>query len=215
MDGTATSSVDTGEPRPDESRPARLGSVDTGAAGPGDLRFTLRAATDAAHRRLDAGFAAHDLTRRDDYGTFLSAMHGPFLQIEAWLDGADPADLPPDWPARRRSDALNADLRALAIAAPDAVLAPLAPTLAGAEAPGLLYVLEGSRLGGQVLLRQVLASPDPVVRENARFLRHGTGTRLWPSFVAWLCTRPTDGHADAIRGAQRAFALFEAAQLRG
>ena len=159
------------------------------------------------------GFAAHDLTRRADYARFLSAMRDPFAQIEAWLDGADAADLPPDWPARRRSAALRADLSGLGGRRSRTPLrAPLPRTLPGAEAPGLLYVLEGSRLGGQVLLRQVLASPDPLVRGNARFLRHGEGCRLWPSFAAWLGTRPAADDAAAIRGAQRAFALFEAAQ---
>lgn len=205
MDGTAISSADAVEPGPAESS----------ATEPRDLRFALRAATDAAHRRLDAGFAAHDLSRRTDYATFLSAMRDPFVQIEAWLDGADAADLPPDWPARRRADFLLADLRGLAIGAPDTLPEPLPQGLAGAEAPGLLYVLEGSRLGGKVLLRQVLASSDPDVRGNARFLRHGEGARLWPSFAAWLATRPADAEAAAIRGALRAFALFETAQARG
>ena len=77
---------------------------------------------------------------------------------------------------------------------------------------GFLYVLEGSRLGGQVLLRQVLASPDPVVRGNARFLRHGEGLRLWPSLVAWLAARRPSEHGAAIEGALAAFGAFEAAQ---
>lgn len=205
MDGTARVSVDAGEP---EARRV-------GADAPRDLRFALRAATDAAHRRLDLGFAAHDLGRRDDYIRFLSAMRDPFAQIEAWLDGADAADLPPDWPARRRSTVLQADLGGLAIPAPEVAPTPLPRTLSGAEAPGLLYVLEGSRLGGQVLLRQVLASPDPLVRGNARFLQHGAGLRLWPSFATWLGPRPASDHAAAIRGAQRAFALFAAAQAPG
>jgi heme oxygenase len=205
MEGTASVSVDAGEPEP----------RGVGAVEPRDLRFALRAATDAAHRRLDAGFAAHDLSRRADYVRFLSAMRDPFAQIETWLDESDAADLPPDWTARRRSLLLQADLSGLAISAPEVAPAPLPSTLSGAEAPGLLYVLEGSRLGGQVLLRQVLVSPDPLVRGNARFLRHGEGLRLWPSFATWLGTRPAADHADAIRGAQRAFSLFEAAQARG
>ncbi|KQO73270.1 biliverdin-producing heme oxygenase [Methylobacterium sp. Leaf88] len=205
MDGTARGSVDAGDPEP------RRG----GADAPRDLRFALRAETDAAHRRLDAGFVAYDLSRRADYVRFLSAMRDPFVQIETWLDGADAADLPPDWAARRRSTVLQADLSGLAISPPEVAPAPLPPTLSSAEAPGLLYVLEGSRLGGQVLLRQVLASPDPLVHGNARFLRHGAGLRLWPSFATWLGTRPVADHAAAIRGAQRAFALFEAAQAPG
>lgn len=172
-----------------------------------DLRWRLRAATDAAHRRLDAGFAAHDLTRRVDYGAFLTAMYRAFAPLETWLDGVDPEDLPPDWAERRRAEALRADLSGLGLAIPEG---PGAVALPRDGAPGLLYVLEGSRLGGQVLLRQVLASPDPMVRGNARFLRHGEGLRLWPGFVAWLAARPMSESEAAIQGALAAFAAFEA-----
>lgn len=182
-------------------------------AEPRDLRFVLRDATDAAHRRLDAGFAAHDLTRRADYVAFLSAMSGPFWQIEGWLDGIEAAFLPTDWPVRRRFPELRADLEGLGLAFDPAAGAESgAERPSEAEAPGLLYVLEGSRLGGQVLLRQVVTSIDPQVRANARFLSHGEGQRLWPSFAAWLGARPAEGHEAAIRGAHRAFALFAAAQ---
>ena len=179
--------------------------------GASDLRFVLRDATEAAHRRLDAGFAAHDLSRRGDYVAFLTAMNAAFAPLEAWLDGADPAFLPTDWSTRRRADALRADLSGLGIACPVGSGEALPRTLPDAEAPGMVYVLEGSRLGGQVLLRQILASPDPLLHANARFLRHGEGQRLWPSLRAWLETRPAADHAAAIRGALRAFALFEAA----
>lgn len=191
--------------------------VDAGPLGSrkaSDLRFILREATDAAHRRLDAGFAAHDLAQHADYVTFLTAMEAAFVPLEAWLDGVEPTFLPPDWAARRRGPALRSDLAGLGFAGPatDETLKSMSDD---AEAPGVLYVLEGSRLGGQVLLRQVLASPDPLVRAHARFLRHGEGQRLWPSFAAWLSIRPAQDHAAAIRGALRAFALFEAVQAAG
>ena len=38
---------------------------------------------------------------------------------------------------------------------------------------GIVYVLEGSRLGARVLLRYVLASNDPIFTENVRYLQHG------------------------------------------
>jgi heme oxygenase len=177
-----------------------------------DLRFILRDATDVAHRRLDAGFAAYDLTRRADYLAFLMAMQAAFAPLEAWLDETDPGFLPMDWSQRRRAEALRVDLQGLGIVASEGSSAVPPPTLPADAAPGVLYVLEGSRLGGQVLLRQVLASPDPVVRENARFLRHGEGLRFWPSFSAWLCTRPVSEHEPAISGALCAFALFERTQ---
>lgn len=184
-------------------------------AVPSDLRFILRNATDAAHRRLDAGFASYDLTRRADYAAFLLTMHQAFAPIEGRLDAADPGFLPPDWHERRRGDALRADLSGLGMADVARAKGSLPLTGQGAEAVGMLYVLEGSRLGAQILLRQVVASPEQPVRENARFLSHGEGRRLWASFAVWLGARPGSEHADAIRGALCAFALFEAAQNAG
>jgi heme oxygenase len=198
-------------PAGSETAAARTGSP--GVQKSADLRFLLRDATDAAHRRLDAGFAAWDLSRRADYAAFLRGMEAAFVPLEQWLDGVDPAFLPPDWAIRRRAEALRADLIGIGgVEIPRSTAALRTPE---AEAPGILYVLEGSRLGGQVLLRQVLASPDPLVRAHARFLRHGEGQRLWASFAAWLSARPVQDHDAAARGALRAFALFEAVQTAG
>ncbi|MCJ2081630.1 biliverdin-producing heme oxygenase [Methylobacterium sp. J-090] len=183
-----------------------------GGIGP-DLRALLRQATSEAHRRLDTGWAGHDFGERGAYGAFLVAMAAALVPLEADLALAEPGALPPDWPARRRSGALLADLAALGHSGPPAPAPPRAPTRP--EAAGLLYVLEGSRLGGQLLLRQALASSDPAVRDNTRFLRHGEGQRLWPSFAAWLADRPPSDADGAATGALRAFALFETAQGTG
>jgi heme oxygenase len=175
-----------------------------------DLRGLLRRATSEAHRRLDAGWGDHDFANRRDYETFLAAMAAALVPLEADLNRATEGAVPPDWPARRRSAAILADLAALGRPAPPAPASPRAP--GRAEVAGLLYVLEGSRLGGQLLLRRALASSDPVVRDNTRFLRHGEGLRLWPSFTAWLASCPPTQADGAVAGALRAFSLFEAAQ---
>ncbi|WP_244473802.1 MULTISPECIES: biliverdin-producing heme oxygenase [unclassified Methylobacterium] len=183
---------------------ARARVVDQG------LRGLLRRATSDAHHRLDSGWAGHDLQERGAYVGFLAAMAAALVPLEADLAASPPEALPPDWPARRRTDAIRADLAALGHPAPPA------PAMSRAQPPaevaGLLYVLEGSRLGGQMLLRQALASPDATVRDNTRFLRQGEGQRLWPSFAAWLETRPASDADGAVAGALRAFSLFENAQ---
>jgi len=175
-----------------------------------DLRTLLRRATSDAHHRLDAGWGNHDFANRQDYETFLAAMAAALLPLEADLDLAPEGTVPADWPERRRGGAILADLAALGRPVPPDPVAPRAP--ARAEIPGLLYVLEGSRLGGQLLLRRALSSSDPLVRDSTRFLRHGEGLRLWPSFTIWLGARPPADAEGAVAGALRAFALFEAAQ---
>jgi heme oxygenase len=74
----------------------------------------------------------------------------------------------------------------------------------------MLYVLEGSRLGGRLLLRRTLANPDPQVRSATRYLGHGGGRDLWRPFLEQLeaSTAVAAAPDTAIAGAREAFALF-------
>lgn len=111
------------------------------------IRFHLRAGTGDAHDRVDHAFAGYDLGDAGSYATFLTAHARVVLPLERALDAGA---LWPEWAAR--GGLLRADLAALGVAVPyaDAVDA-------GTEAErwGLLYVLEGSRLGGAMLARGV------------------------------------------------------------
>ena len=118
-------------------------------------RQALRTATAEDHERVDRAFSGFDLADRDSYAAFLQAQAVAFLPVEAAIDAANPQDLMPDWPQRRRASLLRADFDALGIEAPGAISPP---RIAGAEEIlGAIYVLEGSRLGGQLLARQVPA----------------------------------------------------------
>ena len=113
----------------------------------------LRAGTAEAHDRVDAAFAAFDLADRESYATFLRAHAEVVLPLEATLPGER---IVPDWEERKRSALLKEDL---------AFLRPLGhPRESGGDdwaldtdpaIAGALYVLEGSRLGGRFLSRQV------------------------------------------------------------
>ncbi|MCW5734077.1 MAG: hypothetical protein KIS73_08125 [Enhydrobacter sp.] len=101
-----------------------------------------------------------------------------------------------------------ADLQALGAALPREI----DPPLVGGEARqfGIVYVLEGSRLGGKLLMRRALAHPDFRVRAATRFLSHGAGFDLWSSFLVRLEASPavTREPDEAVAGARAAFALF-------
>jgi heme oxygenase len=135
----------------------------------------LRAGTAEAHDRVDAAFTTFDLTDRARYAAFLRAHAEVLLPLEAALPGER---IVPDWEGRKRGALLREDLAFLRApqlrhpgesrgpesqAASSAVLDPGfrrdddgwdrdwdGPAIAGA-----LYVLEGSRLGGRFLARQV------------------------------------------------------------
>ncbi|MBR0652814.1 biliverdin-producing heme oxygenase [Roseomonas terrae] len=148
---------------------------------------------------MEQRFSRFDLGCRDGYRAFLSLQAAAVIPLEAGLERAGIERELPDWPQRSRAAALLADLAAMGHTP-----APVAPvTVAdGPEALGAAYVLEGSRLGAAVLLRQAgTGLPD-------RFLRHGARSGLWPSFLARLRRTPEAHGPAAIRGARLAFAQF-------
>jgi len=138
----------------------------------------LREATAHAHEAVDAVFGDYDLTDRDDYARFLSAHAAAMVPLEAALDAAGAKRVTADWEMRKRGDLILKDLAALN-AQPLPVRAELVEALPFSFQPkkegqcfdklstngrdmeptlaGVLYVVEGSRLGGKFLARRVPA----------------------------------------------------------
>jgi heme oxygenase (biliverdin-IX-beta and delta-forming) len=174
---------------------------------PSGLRETLRQATAAAHRRLDARFAGFDLASRDGYRRFLEASASALLPLETALERAGVTGLLDDWAQRSRRSAITADLDRLGGAIhPLTEVEPLNRN----RMLGTLYVLEGSRLGAGYLLRTIVQSSDPLVAATTAYLGHGAGQHLWRSFLARLEQEAMtpDQAAAAVDGASEAFALF-------
>ena len=173
------------------------------------VRFSLRELTQDAHDRVDALLSRFDLSDRDQYGDFLSVQAAAFLPVEAALDAAGAADLLPDWPLRRRGEALREDLQALGRGLPSPV-AP--PTYANAaDIWGGMYVLEGSRLGG-AMLHNAISVDFP-----RAFMTPAREKKLWPQFVAAL---ERNDYADVLlqragASAIATFACFECAYNKG
>lgn len=183
-------------------------------SSPTSIRYHLRRATADQHTALDDGFGALDLKKRNDYSVFLLSQAAILGPLEDWLTRHDIACVLPDWSRRRRAAALAKDLAGLgAVAEPtDIVMGrPSVPALLG-----VAYVLEGSRLGARHLSRIVAGSDDAAVSGNMRFLTHGAGLPLWPSFLETMDRHVAGAEAadDAARGARQAFAHFLAAQRR-
>ncbi|AWL99804.1 biliverdin-producing heme oxygenase [Bradyrhizobium amphicarpaeae] len=175
------------------------------------LRERLRDATSAAHRELDSQLSAFDLTDFSGYRRFLQASAGALLPLEAALAEAGVARIFPDWPERARSAAIVADLGRLG----SAVLATVSvPPMTRSSVLGTMYVLEGSRLGAKFLLKAVADAADPRIGGATAYLRHGTGQRLWHSFLSKLEAEDTCDEDEAIRAARGAFAAFERAADR-
>jgi heme oxygenase len=164
----------------------------------------LRTATRAMHDTVDAAFSRFDLTARAGYAHFLRAHAEATAAVEGVL--TEDATLP-RW--RPRLPLLLGDLAAIGVSAPPPL--PFALPASAAARLGALYVLEGSRLGGALLERQVFAGAPRAFLSA----RHEPGE--WRLFLQTLETRATgqaaDWFDDLAAGAVASFALYaEAAQ---
>jgi heme oxygenase len=169
----------------------------------------LRQETGAAHRELDETLQLVDrLSARDQRVGLLAGYHRLHWQTEAevapFLRGI--ADL--DFSARCRSSLIAEGIRILGHSVVADSRADLG-MLTGAEALGALYVLEGSSLGGRVILKQLtrrnvslagLGFLDPYGAETSQ---------RWQSFLAILECEIKSGEqkADAVKGALDTFAF--------
>lgn len=181
------------------------------ASLPLNRRNSLRGATDHLHRDLDRIAEGFNLGDVAHYRRFLQANAATLLAIEQLLENAGVAQLVPDWPQRSRREAILADLRELQAEVQPLALRRTSPTQA--EMFGILYVLEGSRLGARVQLDQVRTSDDEQVRKASSYLSHGQPgpgqTGLWRSFLEQLETHEAaDDQTQTVSGAVYTFTMF-------
>ena len=165
----------------------------------------LRAETGDLHRQLESRFDAVTMLQTSGGKTaFCRRFHLLHRSVEeplaAWLSAIPDLELP----RRRRAASFAATLADCRF---DTHRTP--PRLASrAEALGLLYVIEGSTLGGRIILKQLAALG--IDRRGLDFLDpYGAETgRMWRQFLAVLAREAGSAAAvkDAVRGARNGFA---------
>lgn len=170
-------------------------------------RDFLRSETAALHDQVDAAFARYDIATTDGYRAMLCAHARVLPAIEAALEGW--RDTLPDWPERKRSAALFADLAALGVEPARIAAAADFRIDSAAAALGTAYVLEGSRLGGRVLARRL-----PPAAPRA-YLAAPQARGSWPRLMRALNRRvkTTDQRETASEAAKDAFLAFKRAAL--
>lgn len=175
------------------------------AAGAADPLAALRAATASRHDTLDSGLAigAPDAALHD-YAAHLALLRAWLAPLQAWLAGFDP-----QFDQAARLALIDADLAEPGMA-PRRLAAPAIPAWPAAASPawrwGVLYVVEGSQLGGAVLYGRLHARLAPHPLRYFRGNEAGPGPR-WRAFMLALRAHvQTDAEiADACAGACAAF----------
>ena len=183
------------------SMTASNSSVGHSSSGQADqiLLQALRQATQSHHRQIEQNerltrLLQPDLTLRE-YQDILGRMLGFLEPLEEAIATSPEAPLlQADLGDRRKAswlvqDLLSLGLDASAIAAIPRMPAHGLPTVTTqAEAAGVLYVLEGSTLGGQLISRHLARSLNIEPEQGGRFYA-GYGQdngRMWSLFRQWL-----------------------------
>jgi heme oxygenase len=170
----------------------------------------IREATHASHKRLDLALSWLDLGKPRYYASFLRGQAEALFPIETALARNGVELILPDWPKRVRSAALEQDLIAMDVSC-DPLPEPHFDN--PAQMFGTVYVLEATRMGARVMLSRLAQYPESCSIGATRYLRHGFGQRLWPTFLGVLETHSI-ARADprsVVQGAEVAFGMFESA----
>jgi len=175
------------------------------------IRAFLRGATADEHSALDRLVRPLFFGGEAGYVRFLQATAAAIIPLENAAITAGVETLLPDWTLRSRAAALTLDLAELGMTVPSA-----RQTVAIEDEAflfGILYVLEGSRLGARPLLAELAAHPSARARKANHYLSHGAGRRLWPSFLRCLEASKAVQRSPnrAIAGAKTAFAVYRSA----
>lgn len=147
----------------------------------------------------------------------IAAYYGFYFPLENALQrsGSVPDDF--DLTPRLKTSTLRGDLQALGLAPASLENLPICDQLpvidSSAACLGVLYVLEGATLGGQILRREISARLGLEADNGAAFLDvYGAATgRRWREFIEYLGNRPmtADEREAVVIAAQTTFSCFE------
>jgi len=187
-------------------------NLSSGATISADAVAALRAATHAQHAQLDNSLPlARAKANMADYATHLIVVRDWQLALAPWLSRAttDPSAL---MLIEQDLHDCGEHLRAVhALPLPDLTLLQQADDGSNAFCWGIAYVVEGSRLGGQVLYRRLR---EPLAPHPLRYLGNRGKTGMsWPEMLGAL-REQLEGVDKCQSGCQGAVAAFETLLLR-
>lgn len=175
----------------------------------------LRAGTAELHIALEKRLPFFsDTLDLQAFERLMRAYYGFYQPLESALQdsGEIPADF--DLVSRLKTPTLQRDLQALGASGGEFSLCRQLPAIDSAAAClGVLYVLEGATLGGQILRREIATRLNLGADNGAAFLDiYGAATgRRWRDFIEYLGSRPMDADERevVVAAAHTTFSCFE------
>ena len=150
----------------------------------------LRAATAPLHGKLETVNPLDaNAVSLDAYGLFLKAVHPIFQTLEERIQRL-PSELLPgfSYTSRCRTHLIESDLALLGLRPAAASALPFPRVSSAGEALGAAYVLEGSRMGGQLLHRRLAERYGQEKANQFHFFSGGTtdSGKEWRAFLGIL-----------------------------
>lgn len=173
----------------------------------------LREETESDHRAVEGSLSLmSDTLGRAEYLAALERMYGVVSAWECFAETAAPPELLPVIHARSRRSLLEADIVGLGGCIPVASVT-LPELTSQSELLGALYVMEGSRLGGQFIARHVEAVLGLEAGFGTAYFRgfgETTGSN-WKQLLSIIeSTIPESDAAITVAAAKKMFRTFGA-----
>jgi heme oxygenase len=174
----------------------------------------LKAQTSERHLITEEILVPHlrSAVTTDAYANILKTFYGFHCPVEQSVAAIMPASVLPDMNLRLKSEALLQDLEAIGHGGDDIPLCKVLPKASTTgQALGILYVLEGSTLGGksitQMLLRNGIPGLDSGGLRFFNFYGENTG-RMWKGFLQ-VAEEHREDIGDMLHAANETFFLFQ------
>ncbi|UYQ95100.1 biliverdin-producing heme oxygenase [Chitinophaga horti] len=175
------------------------------------LSANIKEATREAHLHLEKIVVKKLKTVRShaDYATLLKHFYAYFSHLETAIEPYITADLLPDYKDRRHAAYIKNDMEALGFDTNELPHTTVPEITNAAQAMGALYVMEGSIMGGSIIV-QMLAKGG--ITEGVSFFSgYGEATgQMWGTFIGVLNSVAPDAAAEAqaIQAANDTFSHF-------
>lgn len=181
------------------------------------LSTILKEQTFEAHRALENILIPHlkAIKTTEDYVKILKWFYHFYAPLEKQILDNLPSELIADYLQRRKSELLVNDIQSLTgeVYSPSSFHTSARSVNNVAEALGVMYVLEGSTLGGNVISKLIMKSLSTSNKANLTFfIGYGNETfAMWEKFKTILNSYPLDNVQKGIvvNSANQTFVNFK------
>lgn len=176
------------------------------------LSTKIKEDTKKAHQELEKKVVLQMKAIRSssDYANFLNSFYVYFNAIEQLIAPYITAEVLPDLAERRDSKYLKLDIQELGYEIQNSPEISLPEINSLCEALGAMYVMEGSIMGGPIIVD--ILKKNGIPKGFSFFSGYGANTgKMWANFIAVLNTQVNTAidQQNAIRAANQTFSKFQ------